>query len=179
MKEETAIADCRQWVEQVVVAHNFCPFAKRELRRNAVRFVSDASGDMRMTLEHMLSECAFLDAHQDTETTLLVLSRGFEDFMAYLSLIEHAEDALALNGYEGVYQVASFHPAYCFADSLSDDAANFTNRSPWPMLHLLRESSLDNAIDSYPDVDAIPERNIQKARALGLAYWKNLSQQTP
>lgn len=173
MTEETAIADCRQWVEQVVVGHNFCPFAKRELRRNAVRFVSDETDDTQAVLEHLLLECAFLDSNPDTETTLMVLSRGFEDFMAYLALTGLAEDALALHGYEGVYQVASFHPAYCFADIHSDDAANFTNRSPWPMLHLLRESSLDKAVDSYPEIDAIPERNIQKARALGLAYWKN------
>ncbi len=179
MNKDTAIADCQRWVEQVVVAHNFCPFAKRELRRNAVRFVSDASADTHMALEHLLQECTFLDSHAETETTLLVLSQGFEDFMDYLALTALAEDALALHGYEGVYQVASFHPAYCFADSGNDDAANFTNRSPWPMLHLLRESSLDTAVDSYPDVDAIPERNIQKARALGLAYWKNLSRQSP
>lgn len=174
MCDATAITACQNWIEDIVIAHNFCPFARRELRRDAVRFVANESQDTKAILEHLLLECTFLDSNPDTETTLMVLSRGFEDFMAYLALTELAEDALALHGYEGIFQIASFHPEYCFADSHSDDAANFTNRSPWPMLHLLRESSLERAADNYRDIDLIPERNIQKARALGIAYWKNI-----
>ena len=89
-------------------------------------------------------------------------------------MLELAERLLAQLGYEGVYQIASFHPDYCFADADNDDAANFTNRSPYPMLHLLREASLSMAIDNYPDIDAIPQRNVEKARVLGADYFRAL-----
>ena len=94
--------------------------------------------------------------------------------MHYLDLTELAEDLLAEQGYEGVYQVASFHPEYCFADADSEDAANYTNRSPYPMLHLLREASLDVAIDNFPGIDSIPETNMQKARSLGAEFFQTM-----
>jgi len=169
-----AIVQTQQWIETVVVGLNFCPFAKRELRKNAVRFVLNESGDTQEILEQLIAECEFLDANLETETTLLVLPKGFEDFLQYLDLTELAEDLLAEQGYEGVYQVASFHPDYCFADADADDAANYTNRSPYPMLHLLREASLDIAIDNYPDIDLIPVSNMKKARALGADYFRDL-----
>lgn len=174
MQKPTAIAQTQQWLEDVVVGLNFCPFAKRELRKNAVRFILNESGDMHATLEQLIAECKFLDENPDTETTLLILPNGFEDFLQYLDLTELAEDLLADQGYEGVYQVASFHPEYCFADTDADDAANYTNRSPYPMLHFLREASLDIAIDNYPDIDSIPENNMQKARSLGAAYFQTV-----
>ncbi len=166
------VEQTRHWLETIVVGLNFCPFAKRELRKDAVRFSVQESGGMQETLEQLMAECEFLDAHPETETTLLILANGFEDFLSYLDLTELAEDLLAEQGYEGVYQVASFHPDYCFADAEQDDAANFTNRSPYPMLHLLREASLDVAIDNYPDIDSIPETNMQKARSLGSEYFR-------
>jgi hypothetical protein len=168
-----AIEQTQQWIESVVVGLNFCPFAKRELRKNAVRFVVNENSDRQQILENLITECEFLDANSETETTLLILPNGFEDFLSYLDLTELAEDLLAEQGYEGVYQVASFHPDYCFADTDSADAANFTNRSPYPMLHLLREASLDIAIDNYPDIDSIPENNMQKARSLGVQYFRD------
>ncbi|MGL4834744.1 MAG: DUF1415 domain-containing protein, partial [Shewanella sp.] len=169
MNHSNAIEQTQQWIEAVVVGLNFCPFAKRELRKNAVRYVLNETSDMQATLEQLIAECEFLDTHPETETTLLILPDGFDDFLYYLDLTELAEDLLAEQGYEGAYQVASFHPEYCFADADSDDAANYTNRSPFPMLHLLREASLDTAIDNYPDIDSIPESNMQKARTHGVA----------
>jgi uncharacterized protein len=174
MQESNAIEQTQQWLEEVVIGLNFCPFAKRELRKNAVRFILNKSGDIQETLEQMITECEFLDANPETETTLLILPNGFEDFLYYLDLTELAEDLLAEQGYEGVYQVASFHPDYCFADSEADDAANYTNRSPYPMLHLLREASLDMAIDNYPDIDSIPKTNMQKARTLGAEFFQSI-----
>ncbi len=171
---KNAIEKTQQWIETIVVGLNFCPFAKRELRKNAVRFVLNESGDTQATLEQLIAECEFLDANPETETTLLILPSGFEDFLYYLDLTELAEDLLAEQGYEGIYQVASFHPEYCFADADADDAANYTNRSPYPMLHLLREASLDIAIDNYPDIDSIPNTNMQKARSLGTEYFQTM-----
>ena len=175
----TSIEQTQQWIETIVVGLNFCPFAKRELHKNAVRFVLNKNGDTQETLEQLIAECEFLDANPETETTLLIVPNGFEDFLSYLDLTEMAEDLLAEQGYEGVYQVASFHPDYCFADTDSADAANFTNRSPYPMLHLLREASLDIAIDNYPNIESIPEKNMQKARALGAAYFLNARTKNP
>lgn len=174
MLESTVIERTRQWIESVVVGLNFCPFAKRELRRDAVRFTADGSGDMADALQRLIDECGHLDANPETETTLLILPEGFADFLDFLDLAGLAEDLLAEQGYEGIYQVASFHPDYCFADAGPDDAANFTNRSPYPMLHLLREASLDTAIDNYPDIDSIPENNMKKARSLGAGYFRDV-----
>jgi hypothetical protein len=164
----------RQWLETVVIGLNFCPFAKRELRRNAIRFTESPSHRVEEVLEQLVSECRFLDNHPETETTLLILPNGFEEFLDYLDMLELAERLLAKLGYEGVYQIASFHPDYCFADAEKEDAANFTNRSPLPMLHLLREASLEKVIDDYPDTDTIPQANIEKARLLGADYFRAL-----
>ena len=172
--EQLAIEQTRAWIEAVVVGLNFCPFAKRELRENAVRFAVCESGNTEDILQQLIDECGFLDAHDDMETTLLIVPNGFADFMDYLDLADLAEQLLAEQGYEGDYQVASFHPEYCFAEQDLDDPANYTNRSPYPMLHLLREASLDKAIDAYPDIDSIPETNIEKARGLGSDYFKAL-----
>lgn len=171
---QIAAVRTRLWLERVVIGHNFCPFAKRELRRDAVRFTVCESNRNEPVLQQLIDECRFLDGHDATETTLLILPDGFADFMDYLDLVDLGERLLAGQGYEGVYQIASFHPDYCFADAEIGDAANFTNRSPYPMLHLLREASLDTAIDNYPDIDAIPAGNIAKARALGADYFRNL-----
>ncbi len=173
MQTGIVIEKTRQWLEEVVIGLNFCPFAKRELRRDAVRFTVNGSGDMGDALQQLIDECGFLDANPDTETTLLILPEGYAEFLDYLDLAGLSEDLLAEQGYEGVYQVASFHPDYCFADAEPDDAANYTNRSPYPMLHLLREASLDTAIDNYPDIDSIPENNINKARSLGAGYFRD------
>lgn len=169
-----AEAQTRHWLETVVIAHNFCPFAKRELRRDAVRFVEISSADIESVLTQLIEECRHLDDTSGTETTLLILTGGFAVFEDYLDLVELAEALLADYDYEGVYQIASFHPEYCFADSNNDDPANYSNRSPMPTLHLLREASLELAIDGYPNVDDIPETNMQLARAKGLAYWQAL-----
>ncbi|HWS40657.1 MAG TPA: DUF1415 domain-containing protein [Arenimonas sp.] len=172
LNNQDILEHTQQWIETIVVGLNFCPFAKRELRKNAVRFVVNDTAELQETLQQLISECAFLDNNPETETTLIILASGFDDFMDYLDLIELAENLLAEQDYEGVYQVASFHPDYCFADADSEDAANYTNRSPYPMLHLLREASLDNAIDNFPDIDSIPETNMQKARSLGVQFFR-------
>ena len=171
---ESIIARTRQWIETVVVGMNFCPFAKREMRHNTVRFIVSSDLDIESVLLQLIDECTHLDVDDGTQTTLLILPEGFADFDDYLDLAGLAEDLLADRGYEGVYQVASFHPDYRFADADADDPANYTNRSPYPMLHLLREDELEAAIASYPDPDAIPENNITKARALGWDYWLKL-----
>ena len=161
------LAATRQWVETFVVARNICPFAGREVARDTIRYVILDAGDWEQALLTLVAECERLDETPAIETTLLVLTPGLEAFDDYLDFLEVAEALLADQGYEGTYQLASFHPEYRFADAEPEDPANFTNRSPFPMLHLLREAGLEQALAHYPDPEAIPERNIAALRDVG------------
>ncbi|HEX6168327.1 MAG TPA: DUF1415 domain-containing protein, partial [Chitinophagaceae bacterium] len=115
-----------------------------------------------------------LDNDATIETSFLIFPNAFQKFDDYLDLVALAENRLKRNGYEGVYQVASFHPLYLFANSNENDAANYTNRSIYPMLQLLREESIDKALENYKSPESIPVRNINFAREKGLAYMKML-----
>jgi len=172
---DSLIAHTQNWILNVVVGLNFCPFAAREVKRGSIRY-EVVNGDKKAVLEALSAALERMDADREVETMFLILPEGFGRFMEYLKLADAAEKWLAKAGYEGIYQVASFHPDYLFAGSRADDAANYTNRSPYPMLHLLREESVSRAVDSVPDPEAIPERNIALAREKGLAYMKQLLQ---
>ena len=156
------------WVKSVIIKHNFCPFARRELERNSIRYCVNRDTELEPALQAVIDECICLDDNKNTETTLLIFSEGFSDFDDYLDLVELAQDLLADQGYEGIYQLASFHPNYCFEGAEQDDVANYTNRSPYPMMHLIREASMEKALESYPEPEKIPERNVEYARELGM-----------
>jgi hypothetical protein len=164
----------RTWLKTVIVGYNICPFAKRELDKNSVNFAVEFSTDWEQCLLNLIMECEKLDHQPDIETSLLIYAGAFADFDDYLDFIGLAEALLIAQGYEGIYQLASFHPDYCFEDATPDDPANYTNRSPYPMLHLLRESSIEQALAHYPDPENIPQRNISLTRAEGLAKMKAL-----
>ncbi|MEQ9108614.1 MAG: DUF1415 domain-containing protein [Limnobacter sp.] len=159
--DQDIIDATRRWVEQVVVVFNLCPFAKRELVKERVRFVVSKAVDEATLLDELAHELALLNVDDSIETTLLVHPQLLRDFYRYNDFLEAADELLVDMDLEGVYQVASFHPDYQFGGTEPDDAENYTNRSPYPMLHLLREDSLSEAIDNYPEVDLIPERNIE------------------
>jgi len=161
VNDSEIIEATRRWVEQVVVAFNLCPFAKRELVKNRVRFVVSKAGDEATLLDELAHELALLNVDESVETTLLIHPQLLQDFYQYNDFLEAADELLVDMDLEGVYQVASFHPEYQFGGTEPDDAENYTNRSPFPMLHLLREDSLTVAIDNYPEVELIPERNIE------------------
>ena len=173
MNTSIVISETKRWLENVVVELNFCPFAQREMEKETVRYIVDKSDSMRFRLETLVKECQFLDSNADIETSLVIFPAGLESFEHYLDFYYFAEDLLAEEGYEGVYQIASFHPDYLFADATQDDPANYTNRSPYPMLHLLRENSLEKAISRYPNPEQIPERNCTLDRELGLPKMKS------
>jgi hypothetical protein len=157
----------RQWLEEVVIGLNLCPFARKELVNNRIRFVVSSTDSEGALLADLQAELRFLDEHPETETTLLIhpgLLASFDDYNEFLAV---ADELLELLELDGVYQVASFHPDYRFAGTGPDDAENYTNRSPFPMLHLLREDSVAQAVDSHPDPDSIPERNIALMQQLG------------
>ncbi len=115
-----------------------------------------------------------LEADVTIETSLLILPRNFDDYYDYLDLVDEIEEKIISPLYEGTFQVASFHPEYVFADSNENDPANYTNRSPYPMIHILRESSLDEAIDAYPGTENIPAINIALAKKKGMEEMKRL-----
>lgn len=171
------ISQTQCWLESVIIALNFCPFAKREFVRDSIRYTVSDQTDLALALQAVADECQQLDQQPQTETTLLMFSQGFSEFNDFLELIDMADQLIDQLGYRATYQLAHFHPDYCFAGSDEEDAANYTNRSPWPTLHLLRETSLQRAIEGYPDTSQIPENNIRRARELGKATLQARLQQ--
>lgn len=176
-KAASVVEQVRNWVDSVVVGHRFCPFAQPELIAGRVRIIAPSGiGDLESALHAIASEAERLLDATDKATTLIVLSEGFDDFDDYLQLVEIGEDLLADQGWEEDLQLASFHPDYCFEGVEPSDAANYTNRSPLPIIHLLKQSDVAHAIDRYPDVDAIPERNQELAREKGAQHFEDILQ---
>lgn len=167
-------ATVRRWVETVVVGLDLCPFAGRELQLQRIRFAVTAATTEPELLSSLQAELERLDTDPDIETTLLVHPAVLQDFADYNQFLESADELLEAMAMDGTYQVASFHPHYQFAGTASGDVENYTNRSPFPMLHLLREQSLDHAIDSHADTAQIPLRNIALMKRLGTDRLKQL-----
>jgi hypothetical protein len=164
------IAATRTWIERAVIGLNLCPFAKAVYVRERIRYVvSDAQTELALLgeLERELRALAAADPDAD-ETTLLIHPHVLSAFLDYNDFLDEADRAIARLGLTGVLQIASFHPAYQFAGATPDDVINHTNRSPYPMLHLLREASVEAAVATFPDTGTISERNIETLRRLGL-----------
>lgn len=174
MTDSSIISQTTQWINSVVIGCNFCPFAAKAMLRKSVRYVVLPETTLESSLETLIAELQYLDRTDDIETTLLIFPKDYADFEEFLDLADLAEELSVEQGYEGVYQIASFHPEYCFADADADDPANYTNRSPYPMLHLLREESVSRAVDHYIDPEGIPDRNIAFAQEKGLKYMQML-----
>mgnify|MGYP006203296229 FL=1 len=170
------IADTVRWLERAVIGLNLCPFAKAVHVKRQVRYVVSQASDEEGLLQDLLHELQLLASADpgDIETTLLVHPFVLRDFLDYNDFLDIADAAVEELGLEGVLQVASFHPQYQFADSAPDDMANFSNRAPFPTLHLLREDSVDKAVAAFPDADRIYETNIATLRKLGPEGWKAL-----
>ncbi|MBK8723491.1 MAG: DUF1415 domain-containing protein [Saprospiraceae bacterium] len=175
MEADQIIAQTKSWVKDIVIGLNFCPFANKEFINETIRYVVDDSDDFEINLTTFLTELHFLDK-SEFETSLLIFPESYSDFQDYLDLVDTANDILLEFGYEGVYQIASFHPEYRFEHTKKEDAANYTNRSPYPMLHIIREASLEKAISSYENVDKIPENNEKLAREKGIKFFETILQ---
>lgn len=174
MIESEIIQQTEKWIKSVVIDLNFCPFASKALLKKSVRYIVLKEVGVKQSLEALVQEFEFLNDHEDIETTFIIFANDFVDFKVYLQLVKKAENTITKEDYDGIYQVASFHPDYCFDGSHSDDAANYTNRSIYPMLHVLREDSLTKALTLYPSPELIPEHNIALARQKGLQYMQML-----
>jgi len=170
----SVIERTKNWIREIVIGLNFCPFARKPFKDELIVYKVDDTSDRAVALESLISICNYLEDNPSMETALLIFPNGFSDFEEYLDLVDLSEKLLKAEGFEGVYQVASFHPGYIFAGSDEIDPANYTNRSPYPMLHLLREDLLEIAIDKHANVDDIPNQNIAKAQSLGLEYFKKM-----
>ena len=158
----------------MVIGCNLCPFAANVVKQQTIFYKVEENTEMDVCLDSFVHEMKRLDNDAAIETSFLIFPKTFENFDDYLDLVALAENRLKRNGYEGVYQVASFHPLYLFAGSDENDPANYTNRSIYPMLQLLREESIDKALENYKSPESIPVRNINFAREKGLAYMKTL-----
>lgn len=176
---DAIVASTRGWVERAVIGLNLCPFAKTTYSTDRVRFSVSTAVTAEVLRQDILDELRFLAqaAPATVETTLLIHPNFLADFGDYNAFLGIAGAALESLDLVGVIQIASFHPAYQFADTLPDDITNYTNRSPYPMLHLLREASIEGAIAAFPDAASIYQRNIATMRRLGTIGWAALALQ--
>ncbi len=162
------------WLKNVIIHYNICPFARAVVEKNAVHYCIDEAVITEENLQTLIEEAVRLDNDDEIETSLLIYANAFSEFDDFLDYLELANQLLSLQDYDGVYQLASFHPRYCFEGADETDAANYTNRSPYPMLHLIREASIEKALKFYPNPERIPERNIKLTRELGLEKMQAL-----
>lgn len=174
--DEQIIDDVRTWLDEVVIGLNLCPFAARQRDEKRVRIAVSHAKTEEALLDDLQRELELLadTPVAELETTLLVIADMLEDFGDYNDFLDAVDIWLEQFGWEGELQVASFHPHYQFADTDPDDAGNLTNRSPWPLLHIIREESLEKAIEHFPDVDGIPGRNIERMEALSAEERRRL-----
>ena len=176
LKDDEIIAAVQRWVRSFVVDMNLCPFAKRELIRNRIRFALTAAKTEEALLIALQAELELLESDNTIETTLLIHVNVLQDFDDYNQFLNCTDELLGRTGLEGVYQIASFHPHYRFDGTESDDAENYTNRSPYPMMHIIREESLARAIAESANVDQIPARNIALMNKMGPDKLRTLLQ---
>ena len=173
---DTVIADTQRWLERAVIGLNLCPFAKAPHTKGQIHYAvctADEPEALLLQLQAELTALAEADPAQ-RETTLLMAPRQMADFLAFNDFLDAADAMLEELGLEGVLQVAPFHPQFQFAGTDEDDIGNATNRSPYPTLHLIREESIDRAVEAFPDAEEIFEGNIAKLEKLGAEGWAAL-----
>ncbi|MBM74943.1 MAG: hypothetical protein CMK59_06055 [Proteobacteria bacterium] len=155
-----------QWIEHFVLKHNLCPFAHKPFKEKQIEYVVIQNTSIPEILQELLDCCERLQQPNSPQTLLLILKSGFDDFEDYLDLFELSEDLLKMEILDETFQLASFHPKYCFDGLAYSDPANLTNRAPYPLIHILRCSDVEQAISQHPNTLDIPERNIKILRAL-------------
>jgi hypothetical protein len=176
VSDDDVLAATRRWLEEAVIGLNLCPFAKSVYVKNQVRIVVSRARHIDAFLDDLDRELELLKTTpaEEVETTLLVHPTLFPDFLVFNDFLNVADEVLVEHELEGVVQIAPFHPDFVFEGEPEGDMSHYTNRSPYPTLHLIREEGLGKAIDSYGDTDEIYERNIEVLRKLGPAGWQRL-----
>ncbi|MEL6867802.1 MAG: DUF1415 domain-containing protein [Bacteroidota bacterium] len=171
---EAILKTTRKWLSEIVIGHGLCPFAASVFRSESIAYRIYDGQDIENLLQAFWQLCQDMDQQESIVTSLLIIPNVLADFESYLDVLAMSEQLLIDQDYEGIYQVASFHPNYLFADSPKEDPAHYTNRSPYPMLHLLREESISQVAAHYPDIEQIPFRNLTWAREMGVPMLKAL-----
>lgn len=159
-------ANTLDWVQRVVIGLNLCPFANTAVKSGHLQLVTETSSDIATVLDSLARQLDAVSRASEQATVLFVLPNGFDHFGDYLDLVDLGNALIEDLDFEGVLQMATFHPHYQFNETEFDDAANYTNRSPYPMLHLLQELAVEKAVDAHPDTESIPQRNIEMLRAM-------------
>ncbi len=167
-REQSPLENTRQWFESIVLGLNLCPFAHKPNRQGLIDFVLSSADREEEVLLDLQSQMQRLDQTppNQLETVVLIVPDCLQDFMDYNQFLDWVDGLIAEYNWQGVYQVASFHPDYCFAGNAPEDNENLTNRAPYPLLHIIREDSMTKALESFPDSDRIPETNIERVCAL-------------
>jgi hypothetical protein len=178
MNEMEVIAVTKAWLEHAVIGLNLCPFAKAVYVKNQIRYTVSDAGTPEDLRNALIDELQLLQNSDPAvlDTTLLIHPRVLTEFLDYNDFLDVADATIQHLGLAGEIQVASFHPDYQFAGTIPDDLANCTNRSPYPILHLLRETSIDSAVDAFPDASEIFERNIATLHEIGQRGWLLLAE---
>lgn len=172
--EQHEVLATKEWLEDIIIGLNICPFAKKEFVNNTIHYHFSKTEQVKTALHEFIEQCRYLQAHDELETTLIVYGSGFRGFERYLDLIDYANDLLVDSGFEGIFQIASMHPEYCFDGEDYDDASNFTNRSPYPILHIIREASMSRVLSVYNEPEKIPENNIKLAHEKGANFFQQV-----
>lgn len=175
MQQNEIIEDVRRWLESFIIELNLCPFAKRELVKDRIRFSVSLTESSEQLLVSLLEELQLLESDAEIETTLLVHPNVLQEFDDYNQFLDLADALIVQEGYSGIFQIASFHPQYQFAETV-DEAEDYSNRSPYPLLHVLREASVAREVANYPDITTIPQQNVRLLRKLGVAKLQSLLQ---
>lgn len=172
----SVLQDVIEWLNSVVIGLNLCPFSGKPVRENRVRFYLSAATTEEGVLEDLVTEMEFLDKTPsvEIETTLVIIPNALGDFFDYNQCLAWGQSQLKRQGWQGIYQLASFHPDYCFAGAEPDDAENLTNRSPYPIIHIIREASLAKALEFFEGVEEVPERNKACVEALSIEQKQKL-----
>ena len=176
--EQRVIQQTKDWVKDVVIGLNLCPFAAPVFRDKRISYLvingGNTADNMARHLQSLSDACTELDSSAAVETSLLIFPEAYQRFDDYLDFLELTNRLLEELNYTGIYQLASFHPDYLFEGSTEEDASNFTNRSPYPMLHLIRESSIEKAVSHYPNIEQVPENNIKKLQEIGFKKMQQM-----
>ena len=178
MSSHPVLRATQKWIDEVVVGLGFCPFASASIKAGGLRLELCATTEVEDLCRLLVDELVFLQSQKGEtyDSTLLVHPNLLSDCAVFNEFLGMCEDILAGLSLEGVFQIASFHPRYCFADADENDVGNYTNRSPYPMLHILREASVTEAVADHVDPAGIPQKNIQKLTTLSVAEMEAMLQ---
>lgn len=172
--EKIEITHTREWIKEIIIGLNFCPFAKKELVNDTIHYYVSPQKKLKPALTEIIEQCDYLQKNSTIETSLVIFDEGFKSFEQYLELVDYANDLMIDLELDGIFQLATFHPEYYFDGADFDDAENYTNRAPYPTIHILREESLTRVLSTYKNPENIPENNIQLAKAKGSAYFEQI-----